>query len=124
MTLTLAYSSVTHPLGIAQDILVHVDGLTFLAYFVVIDMKDDSRGPIILGCPFLATEKEKIDVETSELVLKFNKEKVVFNAYEWTPYMEDLETGYHLEEKCSKVHTKNDDKSFVQLRVSLAPVIF
>lgn len=82
MMLTLADSSITHLLGIVQDMLVHVDGLSFHAYFVVIDMEGDSGGSIILGCPFLAIGKAKIDVETCELILKFNKENVVFNANE------------------------------------------
>lgn len=85
MTLTLVDSFVTHLIGIVQDMLLHVYCLNFPAYFLVIDMKGDSGGSVILGCPFLATRKEKIDVETGELVLKFNKEKMLFNAYEWTP---------------------------------------
>ncbi|XP_050916381.1 uncharacterized protein LOC127131507 [Lathyrus oleraceus] len=82
MTLILFNSSVTHPLGIIQDVLVNVDGLTFPADFVVTNMKNDSEGSVILGRLFLATGKAKIDVEIVELILKFNKEKVVFNAYE------------------------------------------
>lgn len=42
MTLTLAYSSVTQPLGILRDVLVHVDGLVFPIDFVVLDTKGDS----------------------------------------------------------------------------------
>lgn len=78
---------------------VHVDGLTFPADFVVINMKNESEGSVILGCRFLVTGKGKIDVETGELILNFNKEKVVFNAYQWKPYMEDLETCYQLKER-------------------------
>ncbi|XP_050909933.1 uncharacterized protein LOC127123788 [Lathyrus oleraceus] len=81
MTLTLADSSITHLLGIVQDVLVHVDGLVFPAYFIVTDMKGDSRRLVILRCPFLAIGKALIDVETCEIVLKFNKEKVMFNVY-------------------------------------------
>lgn len=92
MTLTLADSLVTHPLGIIQYVLVPVDGLVFTAYFLVIDMKRDLRGLIILVLPFLITGKAVLDVETCELVLKFNKEKMVFNLYEWTLYVEDLNT--------------------------------
>lgn len=91
MTLTLADSSVTHLLGIIQDVLVHVDGLTILVVFVVIDMKNDSEGSLILQRPFLATRKAKVDVQIDELILKFYKENVVFNAYQWTLYVEDLE---------------------------------
>ncbi|XP_050918938.1 uncharacterized protein LOC127136424 [Lathyrus oleraceus] len=104
MTLTLVDSSLTHPLGILQDMLVHVDGLTFPADFVVIYMKNDSEGSVILERPFLATGNAKIDVETGELILKFNKEKMVFNAYQSKPYVEDLDTCYQLEEKGSGVH--------------------
>ncbi|GJV30674.1 reverse transcriptase domain-containing protein [Tanacetum coccineum] len=35
MTLELANRSVTHPMGIAEDVVVRVDGFTFLADFVV-----------------------------------------------------------------------------------------
>lgn len=73
MTLTLVDSSVTRLLGVVQDVLVHVDGFTFPTDFVVIDMKNDSEGSVILGRPFLATGKAKIDVDTDELTLKFNK---------------------------------------------------
>lgn len=99
MTLTLADSYVTQPPGILQDMLVHVDGLVFLAKNLVLDTKGYSRGYVILRRPFLAIGKAKIDVETGELVLKFNKEKVVFKVYDWTLYMVDLDTFYHQKEK-------------------------
>lgn len=94
MTLTLVDLSVTHPLGILQHMLVHVDGLVFLTDIVVVDMKGDTNGQVILGRPFLETGKALINVETSELSMKFNNEKVVFKVYEWTPYVEGLETCY------------------------------
>lgn len=37
---------------------------------------------MILGLPLLVIEKAKIDVETGEFILKFNKEKLVFNSYQ------------------------------------------
>lgn len=90
MTLTLADSSVTHPPGIMQDMLVHVDGLIFHGDFMVINMKGESGGSVIIGRLFLVTRKALIDVEIGELILKFNTEKVVFNAYEWKIFMVDL----------------------------------
>lgn len=62
--------------------LVHVNGLVFLADFVVLDTKGYSGGSIILGRLFLATRKENLDIETGELILKFNKEKVVVKVYD------------------------------------------
>lgn len=61
--------------------LVHVDGLVFPTNFMVVDMKGDISGSVIIGCLFLVTEKTLIDLETSELSLKSNNEKMVFNAY-------------------------------------------
>lgn len=48
MTLTLADLSVTYLYGILQDVLVHVDGLVFHANFMVVDMKGDTCGSVIL----------------------------------------------------------------------------
>lgn len=55
--------------------LIHVDGLLFPEDFTMVNIKGDTRGPVILGLPFLEIEKTLIDVETGELFLKFNKEK-------------------------------------------------
>lgn len=55
MTLTLTDSSMTHPLNIVQDVIIHVDGLTFPANFVVIEIKNDLEGSVILKGPFLTT---------------------------------------------------------------------
>ena len=103
ITLTLADFSITQPYGILQDVLVHVDDLFFPVDFMVINMKGDTGGSIILGRPFLEIEKALTGVEIRELSLKFNKEKVVFNVYEWTPYVDVLKTCYQIEEKGSKV---------------------
>lgn len=83
--------------------LVHVDALVFPTDFMVMDMKGKSKGSVILRRPFMATGITKIDVETSELILKFNKEKVTFKVYDWTPYVYDLDTCYYIEKKGSKV---------------------
>ncbi|GKF38789.1 reverse transcriptase domain-containing protein [Tanacetum coccineum] len=78
MTLELANRSITHPLGIAKDVVVRVDGFTFLADFVVVNFELDPRVPIILGRPFLRTAKALIDfsspVKTSDNFEKFADE--------------------------------------------------
>ncbi|GJV16988.1 reverse transcriptase domain-containing protein [Tanacetum coccineum] len=61
ITLELANRSITHPMGIAEDVVVRVDGFTFLADFVVVNFEPDPRVPIILGRPFLRTAKALID---------------------------------------------------------------
>lgn len=121
MNLTLANSYVTQPLCILREVLVHVDGLVVPADFVVLDTKGDSGQSVILGRPFLATGKTNIDVETGELFLKFNKEKVVFKVCDWITYVEDLDTCYHLEEKGSKVEKGKGRSELIGVRVSLVP---
>ncbi|GJX14493.1 reverse transcriptase domain-containing protein [Tanacetum coccineum] len=60
MTLELANHSITHPMGIAEDVVVRVDGFTFLVDFVVVNFEPDPRVPIILGRHFLRTAKALI----------------------------------------------------------------
>lgn len=62
MTLTLADKSIRFPYGILEDVLVRFDDLVFPAYFVILDMSEDSETPLILKRSFLATSKALIDV--------------------------------------------------------------
>ncbi|XP_050876142.1 uncharacterized protein LOC127079816 [Lathyrus oleraceus] len=48
ITLALVYSSVTHTIGVIQDMLVHVDDLVFPEDFMVLDMKGNSEDLVIL----------------------------------------------------------------------------
>ncbi|GKE07442.1 reverse transcriptase domain-containing protein, partial [Tanacetum coccineum] len=80
MTLELANRSITHPMGIAKDVLVRVDGFTFLVDFVVVNFEPDPRVPIILGRPFLCTAKALIDLYKETLTLRVGKEELVYYA--------------------------------------------
>ncbi|GJY85186.1 reverse transcriptase domain-containing protein [Tanacetum coccineum] len=80
MTLELANRSITHPMGIAEDVVVRVDGFTFLADFVVVNFEPDPRLPVILGRPFLRTTKALIDLYEETLTLRVGKEELVYYA--------------------------------------------
>ncbi|GJU18741.1 reverse transcriptase domain-containing protein [Tanacetum coccineum] len=80
MTLELANRSITHPMGIAEDVVVRVDGFTFLADFVVVNFEPDPRVPIILGRPFLRTAKALIDLYEEKLTLRVGGDELVFYA--------------------------------------------
>ncbi|GJZ37752.1 reverse transcriptase domain-containing protein [Tanacetum coccineum] len=56
MTLELANRSISHPMGIAEDVVVRVDGFTFLADFVVVNF-EPPESAIILGRTFLRRQK-------------------------------------------------------------------
>ncbi|GKD15313.1 reverse transcriptase domain-containing protein, partial [Tanacetum coccineum] len=80
MTLELANRSISHPMGIAEDIVVRVDGFTFIADFVMVNFESDPRVPIILGRPFLRTAKALIDLYEEKLTLRVGKEELVYYA--------------------------------------------
>ncbi|GJT18205.1 reverse transcriptase domain-containing protein [Tanacetum coccineum] len=62
------------------DVVVRVDGFTFLADFVVVNFEPDPRVPIILGRPFLRTAKALIDSYEETLTLRVGKEELVYYA--------------------------------------------
>nr|GFB26435.1 hypothetical protein [Tanacetum cinerariifolium] len=66
MILDLADQSTTRPAGIAEDVFVKVGKFHFLTDFVVVDYVVDPRVLLILGRPFLRTERALIDVYACE----------------------------------------------------------
>ncbi|GKF28055.1 reverse transcriptase domain-containing protein, partial [Tanacetum coccineum] len=67
-------------MSIAEDVLVRIDGFTFLADFVVVNFEPDPRVPIILGRPFLRTAKALIDLYEEKLTLRVGKDELVYYA--------------------------------------------
>lgn len=57
MTLTLVDCSITCLYGVLEDVLVRVDKLIFPVKFVIPDMQEDSKTPMIPGRRCLATGK-------------------------------------------------------------------
>ena len=70
VTLQLADRSLKHLRGVIEDVLVKVDKFIFPADFIMLDMEEDKEIPIILGRPFLATDRAMIDVQKGELKLR------------------------------------------------------
>nr|GEV91080.1 reverse transcriptase domain-containing protein [Tanacetum cinerariifolium] len=62
MTLELADRSISHPVGVAENVYVKVGSFHFLADFIVVDFDADPRVPLILGRSFLKTGRALIDV--------------------------------------------------------------
>ncbi|XP_070023348.1 uncharacterized protein [Nicotiana sylvestris] len=78
MRLQMADRTMKRPLGIIDNVLVHVDKFILPSDFVILDFKVDYEVPINLGRPLLATGKDLVDVEDSELTFRMGDEKVVF----------------------------------------------
>ncbi|XP_021996068.1 uncharacterized protein LOC110893261 [Helianthus annuus] len=79
MSIQLADRSVKYPRGIVENMLVKVDKFVFPVDFVILDMDEDSKVPLILGRPFLATARVVIDVYDGKLTLRVDKDEVTFD---------------------------------------------
>nr|GEW14860.1 reverse transcriptase domain-containing protein [Tanacetum cinerariifolium] len=79
MTLELADRSISHPVGVPEDVYVKVGSFHFPADFAVVDFDADPRVPLILGRSFLKTGRALIDVFEGELTLRVGKEAITFN---------------------------------------------
>ena len=74
ITLQLADRSIKYPRGIVEDVLVKVNKFIFPVYFIILDMEEDYDVILILGRPFLATERALVDVQQEKLILRVQDE--------------------------------------------------
>ncbi|GKA66827.1 reverse transcriptase domain-containing protein [Tanacetum coccineum] len=79
MSVRLADRSFQYPVGIAENMLVEVGKFTFPADFVILEMEEDSKVPLILGRPFLHTADAVIRVKQKQLNLGVRTERMIFN---------------------------------------------
>nr|GEU76339.1 reverse transcriptase domain-containing protein [Tanacetum cinerariifolium] len=82
----LADRSISHPVGVAEDVFVKVGTFHFLADFVVVDFDADPRVPLILRRSFLKTRRALIDVFEGKLTLRVGKEAITVNLDQTSRY--------------------------------------
>ena len=99
MCLQLADQSVRYPAGIAENILVKIHNFFIPVDFVVLNMKVNTKTPLILGRPFLSTANAHIDVGAGEIQLNINGQK---EKFAFKPKVE----------QCSQVKAFNRKKKF------------
>ncbi|GKC48495.1 reverse transcriptase domain-containing protein [Tanacetum coccineum] len=80
LTVELADRSVKYPKGIAKNILVGIGKFTFPIDFIIIDMPNDIKVPLILRRPFLSTARAKINVYKRKITLRIREEKIIFKS--------------------------------------------
>ncbi|GJS55401.1 DNA-directed DNA polymerase [Tanacetum coccineum] len=80
MSLELADRSIQYPREIIENVLIKVDKFVLPIDFLILDIPEDSRVPIILGRPFLATARAMIDVFNKKITLRVGDDKVVFDV--------------------------------------------
>ncbi|GJT09324.1 retrovirus-related pol polyprotein from transposon TNT 1-94 [Tanacetum coccineum] len=79
MSLELADKSIQYPRRIIENVLIKVDKFVLLIDFVILDMPEDLKVPIILGRPFLATARTMIDVFNKKKTLRVGDDEVIFD---------------------------------------------
>ncbi|GKC31851.1 DNA-directed DNA polymerase, partial [Tanacetum coccineum] len=79
MSLELVDRSIQYSRGIIKNMLIKVDKFVLPIDFVILDMTEDSRVPIILGRPFLATARAMIDVLNNKITLRVGDDEVIFD---------------------------------------------
>ncbi|GKA23793.1 DNA-directed DNA polymerase [Tanacetum coccineum] len=79
MSLELTDRSIQYPRGIVENVLIKVDKFVLPIDFVILYMPEDSRVPIILGRPFLATARAMIDVFNNKITLRVGDDEVIFD---------------------------------------------
>nr|GEZ36530.1 reverse transcriptase domain-containing protein [Tanacetum cinerariifolium] len=82
----LADRSISHPVGVAEDVYVKVGSFHFPTDFVVVDFDVDPRVPLILGRSFLKTGRALIDLFEGELTFRVGKEAITFNLDQTSRY--------------------------------------
>ncbi|GJR23460.1 reverse transcriptase domain-containing protein [Tanacetum coccineum] len=80
MSVRLADRSFQHPIGIAENMLVEVDKFPFPVDFVILEIEEDSKVPLILGIPFLHTADAVIRVKQKQLNLGVGTERMIFHV--------------------------------------------
>ncbi|GJT56377.1 zinc finger, CCHC-type containing protein [Tanacetum coccineum] len=80
LIIELADRTMKRPKGIAKNVLVGIDKFVFPIDFMVLDMPEDIKTPLILGRRFLSTAYAKIDVFKRKITLRVGNDKVVFKS--------------------------------------------
>ncbi|GJZ40784.1 DNA-directed DNA polymerase [Tanacetum coccineum] len=79
MSLELVDRSIQYTRGIVENMLIKVDKFVLPIDFVILDMPEDSRVPIILGRSFLATTRAMIDMFNKNITLRVGDDEVIFD---------------------------------------------
>ncbi|GJS70455.1 putative ribonuclease H-like domain-containing protein [Tanacetum coccineum] len=80
LTFELADRTMKYPKGIDKNILVGIGKFTFPVDFIILDMPEDIKVPLILERPFLSTARAKINVYKRKITLRVGEERIVFTS--------------------------------------------
>ncbi|KAG7619704.1 Retrotransposon gag domain [Arabidopsis suecica] len=80
LSLILADRTLRKPYGILEDLPIKMNGVEVPTDFIVLEMDEEPKDPLILGRPFLATVGAVIDVKQGKIYLNLGKDfKIKFD---------------------------------------------
>lgn len=101
VVLQLANRSTVRSRGVVKDFLIQVDKFYYPVDFLLFDVKDevnvDSKIPIILGRPFLATANTLINCRNGLMKLSFGNMTLEVNIFHITKQLEE-------DDECHQIH--------------------
>ncbi|GKD11042.1 putative reverse transcriptase domain-containing protein, partial [Tanacetum coccineum] len=80
LTVELADKIVKYLKGIAENVLLGIGKFIFPLDFIIIDISEDIKVPLILEIPFLSIARAKIDVFKRKLTLRIKEERIIFKS--------------------------------------------
>ncbi|XP_006584380.1 uncharacterized protein LOC114420627 [Glycine soja] len=89
MTLQLTDQSIIRPYGVVKDVFVKVRHFTLPVDFVIMDIEEDTKIPLILGRPFMLTSNCVVDIGNDNLEMSVDDQKVTFNLFEAIKYTKE-----------------------------------
>ncbi|GJX61532.1 reverse transcriptase domain-containing protein [Tanacetum coccineum] len=103
MSVRLADRAFQYPVGIAENMLVEVSKFTYPANFVILEMEEDSKVPLILGRPFLHTNNAK---KKSFLEMTADENSESESDTEEPPFEKiTINTDYKIKKSLEEPHT-------------------
>ncbi|XP_045827939.1 uncharacterized protein LOC123919930 [Trifolium pratense] len=123
MSIQFADRSVKYPLGILENVPVRIGQFFIPTDFIVMDIREDSNTPIILGRPFLATAGAIIDVKKGKLTFEVGEEKVEFILTQFMNASAIEDSCYMLDvvKECGKEMEKDKTKNSEILKTLIPP---
>ncbi|XP_031101933.1 uncharacterized protein LOC116005835 [Ipomoea triloba] len=112
MTLQMADRSIKRPVGVLEDIPVMIDQYYIPGDFVILDIEEDAKVPIILGRPFLATAGAIIDVKRGKFVMEVADHKIEFDIFKMAKHQPTYIDECNMVEICER----NEDSGAFSVR--------
>ncbi|XP_050890655.1 uncharacterized protein LOC127096078 [Lathyrus oleraceus] len=124
MSLQLADRSVKFLVCMLENVPVRIGQFYIPIDFIIMDIKEDSNIPIILGSPFLATAGAIIDVKKGKITFEFGEEKVEFilSHFLKAPTIEDSCCFLDVIDECIREMEMEQSNYTEVLRIPTTPI--